>query len=508
MPDPEISLIPMPAKLEADGNAPYQLPADLTISSDAPGALIAGEQLLESSGLPWRLVDGREDTTLRLTANENAGTGKEGYRLDVTANGITIEAATSSGLFYGIQSLRQLLTPGCKEIPALHIEDAPCFEWRGMHLDVSRHFFDGTFVRRYIDLLAQHKLNIFHWHLTDDDGWRLALDGFPELTERTAWRGRHDALPPSYGSGEGRYGGFYSKEEIRDIIAYAAERQVTIVPEIDVPGHCKPVTVCHPHLLCEGDIARFKSVQDVAGNLLCAGREETFVFLERVISEVAELFPSPYIHMGGDERPEGPWEQCPLCAHRIATEGLAGPDALQGYFMERVRRMVAGCGKTMVGWNEITHGNRIDHSAIVMAWQDPEKGMSAAEAGFPVVMTPAQHTYFDLAQAEDPGEPGLRWAGVVTLRKAYDWNPVPVSSPSAAARVLGVEGCLWSETLIDEARAEYMAFPRLCALAEVAWTPGNRRSFCSFSSRLIPHLERLQRAGVRFRPPADDAPGS
>ena len=497
MTTPEISIIPLPAKLELTGDGRFDLPNTPSIGGNSPATLsIARTQLTHDSGVEWQLrSDGAPDITVALERTGELDTGDEGYHLTVTKTGITIRASEDAGLFYGIQTLRQLCSPDRRSLPLLHIEDAPRFKWRGMHLDVSRHFFDAEYVRHYIDLLAQYKINVFHWHLTDDDGWRIELDAFPELTERTAWRGKGEALPPSYGTGDGRYGGFYSKTEISDIIKYAAARHIQIVPEIDVPGHCKPVTVCHPELLCEGDIAQFKSVQEVAKNLLCAGRDETFEFLAKVIEEVADLFPSPYLHMGGDERPEGPWEQCPLCSKRISDEGLENIGALQGYFMERVRGLVADQGKTMVGWNEITHGNRVDRSAIVTAWQDPEKGIEAARAGYPVVMTPAQHTYFDLAQAEAPDEPGLRWAGIVTLEKAYQWEPI--FDPAFADSVLGIQGCLWSETLIDDARADYMAFPRVCALSEVAWTEADRRSWTDFRQRIAPtHVNRLERAGI------------
>ena len=496
----EISLVPRPAHIELSASgASFELPSSPTLSGNTRARGLICEQLTDDSGSEWAVRD-RNDTTVRLVLGDGVSLGDEGYVLEVTPAGVTIEASTEAGLFYGSQTLRQLVSPRRTTIPEMRIEDAPSFRWRGMHLDVSRHFFNPRFVRRYIDFLARHKLNVFHWHLTDDDGWRVELDSHPELTERTAWRGLNEALPPSYDSGDDRYGGFYTKDEISEILTYATDRHIMVVPEIDVPGHSKPVTVCHPELLCEGAISQFKSVQDVPENLLCAGREQTFDFLETVIGEIAAMFPSPYLHMGGDERPEGPWEQCPRCRKRIADEGLRDTDALQGYFMERVRKIVSSHGKTMVGWNEITHGNTVDRSAVVMAWQDPEKGLSAAEAGYPVVMAPAQHTYFDLAQAEDPAEPGLRWAGVVTLKDAYDWQPIPTGT-RVADRVLGIEGCLWSETLVDEIRAEYMAFPRICALSEVAWTPREAQSWTDFSNRLSPtHLERLSNAGVNYRP--------
>jgi hexosaminidase len=502
MTESDLALVPRPSLLSLTGGT-FSVPHRFNVAESgcADDRDFIYKMLTTASLITFKPT-GDAPATLLVTMDPSFGADDEAYALDVTTESILITASGKAGLFYAAQTLRQLLDPARREVPCLHIEDAPRFKWRGMHLDVSRHFFDGAFVRRYIDLLAQHKLNVFHWHLTDDDGWRLELDAYPELTERGGWRGENEALPPSYGTGNERYGGYYTKDEVRDIIAYAADRHVTVVPEIDVPGHCKPVTVCHPHLLCEGDMAHMKSVQEVAQNLLCAGREETFEFLETVIGEVAELFPSPYIHMGGDERPEGPWEQCPLCAGRIRTEGLANTDQLQGYFMERVRKLVEARGKKMIGWNEITHGDIVSTSAIVMAWQDPEKGAEAACKGHPVIMAPARHTYFDLSQAEHSDEPGLRWAGILPLKKAYSWSPLPdATAEKTRERILGVHGCLWSETLIDDQRAEYMAFPRLCALAEVAWTPANLQRWPNFLERLtIGHLARLKAQRIGYRP--------
>ena len=502
MTESDLCLTPLPNHVELTGGS-LALAERVRIS--CPGCEREGEGLassLQSLGFLCEAPDSNGSVQeINLQLQPDLDLGREGYALTITPESISIRAPERAGVFYGIQTLRQLLSPPPAELPCLNISDRPSFDWRGMHLDVSRHFFDTRFVKRYIDLLAQHKLNVFHWHLTDDDGWRLQLDAHPDLTDIGAWRGPGEALPPSYGSGDTRYGGYYSKADVQQVLAYARDRHVTVLPEIDVPGHCKPVAVCYPKVLCDGDISSFKSVQEVTENLLCAGKEASFDLMEDVIGEVADLFPGPYLHMGGDERPEGPWEQCPRCAERIRAENLSGADELQGYFMERMRQIVEKNGKQMIGWNEITHGDIVSRRATVMAWQDPEKGADAAKLGYPVIMAPAQHTYFDLAQSEKPEEPGLRWAGVLTLEQSYRWRPVPAAlDPESARRIRGVHGCLWAETLESEERADYMLLPRLCALSEIAWTRDEHQSWPNFLRRLSNrHLDRLREQGFGFR---------
>jgi hexosaminidase len=527
----ETGIVPKPVKLEVGaGSFPLSPQCNILYQKGSPGTKAAAEFLggtwRKVMRLPFPVKEAGESTSGSIwltTAGTAASPGKEGYRLEVTPDGVIIWASQPAGLFYGVQTVRQLLpaetfgshilfTRQPFAIPCVRVEDYPRFGWRGMHLDVSRHFFDVAFVKRYLDHLALHKLNVFHWHLTDDDGWRVQIKKYPKLTRIGAWRGPKEALPPSYESGNQRYGGFYTQAQIRDVIRYAAARHILIVPEIDVPAHSRAAIVAYPELLCTGDPYKFKSAQEVRANVLCPSQELTYQFLEGVFGELADLFPGPYIHVGGDERPQGPWEQCERCQKRMKDEHLADGRFLQDRFLKRLQAFLRTRGKTMVGWDELEQESVLDKDYTVMAWQSVEAGLAAARKGYPVVVAPAPFTYFDLSCNEDPAEPGLRWAGVISLEKAYSFDPEPPGlAPAVANRILGVEGCLWSETLVTPDRPDYMAYPRVCALSEVAWTPQSERSWPEFWSRLSQrHLARLDAAGIAYRipPPAARLGGS
>jgi hexosaminidase len=429
-----------------------------------------------------------------------------------------IRARTAAGLFYGAQTFRQLLPAegfGTRKsvrreavaILCVRIEDYPRFKWRGMHLDVSRHFFDAEFVKRYLDQLAVHKFNVFHWHLTDDDGWRVEIKKYPRLTQVGAWRGPDEALPPSYETGYQHYGGFYTQRQIREIVRYAAERHITIVPEIDVPAHSRAAIVAYPDLLCAGDPYKFRSAQDVVANVLCPSQEKTYEFVEGVFGELADLFPGPYIHVGGDERPAGPWEQCERCQKRMKTENLADGKVLQDRFLKRLQDFLKQRGKVMVGWDELDHPTVLAKDYTVMAWNSVDAGLQAAKKGYTVILAPSPFTYFDLAYSDDCAEPGQRWAGVISVEKAYAFDPSPATLPAeVAGSILGVHGCLWSELLFTPERPDYMAYPRACALAELCWTPQNQRAWPEFWNRLCRfHLDRLDAAGIAYRIPLPSA---
>jgi hexosaminidase len=522
----QMGIVPKPVKLEVGTGAfPLSAQCKILYQEGSPGAKVAAEYLAET----WRKImrlplpvqaasELRRGSILLTTAGAEASLGKEGYRLEVTPQGVVIKAPQPAGLFYGVQSLRQLLpaeTFGSRKvftdepfaIPCVTVEDYPRFGWRGMHLDVSRHFFDVQFVKRYLDHLALHKINVFHWHLTDDDGWRVEIKKYPKLTQVGAWRGPKEALPPSYESGNQRYGGFYTQNQIREVIRYAAARHILIVPEVDVPAHCRAAIVAYPELLCTGDPYKFKSAQEVSGNVLCPSQELTYAFLEGVFGELADLFPGSYIHAGGDERPPGPWEQCDRCQKRMKDENLADGRFLQDRFLKRLQGFLRTRGKQMVGWDELEQESVLDKDYVVMAWQSVEAGLAAARKGYSVVMASSPFTYFDLSYAEDPAEPGLRWAGVISMEKAYSFDPKPAElAPDVAKRILGVEGCLWSEMLVTPDRPDYMAYPRVCALAEVAWTPQSERSWPDFWARLCQkHLARLDAAGIAYRIPPPTA---
>ncbi len=522
----EAGVVPRPVKLEM-GMGAFVVSAKCRILCErrSPAARASAEYLADA----WRYALGsrlrvqaggepKPGTILVTTAGSDVSLGTEGYRLEVRPDGVVIRAAEAAGLFYGIQTLRQLAPPQtfgghsgggplAFPIPCAEIKDHPRFGWRGMHLDVSRHFFDVPFLKRYLDHLALHKINVFHWHLTDDDGWRVQIKKYPKLTQVGAWRGPKEALPPSYESGNQRYGGFYTQAQIREVIRYAAARHILIVPEVDVPAHCRAAIVAYPKLLCAGDPYQFKSAQEVSGNVLCPSQEVTYQFLEGVFGELADLFPGPYIHVGGDERPKGPWEQCERCIQRMKDEHLADGRFLQDRFLKRLQEFLRARGKTMVGWDELEQESVLDKDYIVMAWQSVAAGLAAARKGYRVVAAPAPFTYFDFAYTDEEAEPGQRWGGVISVEKAYSYDPKPAAlPPEVANRILGVEGCLWSEMLVAPDRPDYMAYPRICALAEVAWTPQSARSWPDFEARLWQrHLPRLDAEGIAYRIPPPTA---
>ena len=518
-----LGLIPKPVSVETMPGS-FALTKECRVlyqpgSTDAKAtAHVLAHALRQGAGLALRVREAKaevpEKALLLTTTHADPKLGDEGYQLEVTPSGVTIRAAKAAGLFYGVQTLHQLLPPetfgttgaarnASLSLPCVRIVDQPRFEWRGMHLDVSRHFFDTAFVKRSIDNLALLKMNVFHWHLTDDDGWRVEIKKYPRLTQVAAWRGPNEALPPSYESGNQRYGGYYTQKQVREIVRYAAERHIMVVPEFDVPAHCRAVTVAYPELLCTGDPYKFKSVQDVPANVLCPSQEKTYEFLDGVFGELAELFPGPYLHAGGDERPAGPWEQCDRCQQRMRDEHLADGKILQDRFLKRLQDIIRAHGKRMIGWDELEQESVLDKDYTVMAWNSVDAGMAAARKGYPVLAAPSPFTYLDLSYNEDLAEPGLRWAGVISVEKTYSLDPKPATLPPAVAeRIRGVHGCLWSEMLVTRDRPDYMLFPRICALAEVAWTPQARRSWPDFWARLSSqHFQRLDAARIAYRIP-------
>ncbi len=423
--------------------------------------------------------------TIRLTTSESqAELGDEGYRLDVSEAGIDVRARTPRGVFYAIQTLRQLRRED-GTIPAVSIEDRPRFRWRGMHLDSVRHFQSVEFVERFIDQLAFHKMNTFHWHLTDDQGWRLEIRGRPELTRVGAWRGE----------GEGRYGGSYSQEEVRRVVRYASDRFVTIVPEIEMPGHSQAALAAYPGLSCTGGPFAVSTSWGVHSEILCAGREETFDFLEGVLGEVLELFPGEFIHCGGDEVPKDRWRACPRCQARMRAEGLANEEELQRWFTTRIGRFLESKGRRLVGWDEILDGG-LPPGATVMSWRGTAGAVRAANAGHDTVVTPTSHCYFDHPPAASEFRHSFP-APVLDVARVLSFDPIPEGlGPQAAAHVLGAQGNLWTEFMPTEERVLVMAFPRLAALAEVLWSPVDGRG--GFEGRWLIHRRRLAAAGIRY----------
>ncbi len=433
-------------------------------------------------------------------------TSREAYTLVSDSDGVRITARGHAGIFYGLQTLRQLVhsdSAGGWTIPAVRIEDAPRFAYRGMHLDVARHFFSVAFVERYIDLLARYKLNTFHWHLTDDQGWRIEIARYPRLTSVGAPRAEtivDKHFDPYEGDGV-PYGGYYTQAEIRDVVAYAAARYVTIVPEIEMPGHARAALAAYPNLACTPGPFTVATRWGVFDDIFCP-TEHTFEFLENVLTEVMDLFPGTYIHVGGDEVPKRRWRESAAAQAVIRREGLKNEQQLQSYFMRRIERFLNAHGRRLIGWDEILEGG-LPPEATVMSWRGTAGGIAAARAGHDVIMTPSNSMYFDHYQGQPATEP-LAIGGYTPLDSVYAFEPVPGSlTPAQARHILGAQANLWTEYIATEAHAEYMLFPRLLALAEVDWTPRGARDWESFQARLPAQLEMLGRAGVTYRGAAD-----
>lgn len=435
----------------------------------------------------------------------------EGYVLDVSSRRIHITGNDAAGVFYGIQSLRQLLPEELEDsrsaaalsrvkISGVYIEDYPQFGYRGMHLDVARHFFDMEFIKKYLDLMALHKMNTFHWHLTEDQGWRIEIKKYPLLTEVGAWRKEtligHGGRPPFEFDGQ-PYGGSYTQDEIREVVAYAAARHITVIPEIEMPGHATAALAAYPELGCTGGPYEVETRWGVFEDAFCAGNDYTFEFLENVLSEVVELFPSQYIHIGGDECLKNRWEECPECQQRIRQEGLADEEELQSYFIRRIEKFLLSRGRNIIGWDEILEGG-LAPQATVMSWRGVSGGIEAARQGHDVILTPVSHCYLDYYQADPASEP-LAIGGYLTLRQVYTFNPVPPElNEEEAKHILGGQGNVWTEYMKTSDHVEYMAYPRAIALAEVLWSPRNKHDFDDFQQRLQNHLNRLDAMGVNY----------
>lgn len=457
-------------------------------------------------------ADRARPTVELMLAGDVERLGPEGYELHVSPERAILAAGTAAGVFYGLQTLRQLLpepsssdtAPADWGLRSCEIFDRPRLQWRGQLLDVSRHFLPVEFVLENIDHLARLKLNVFHWHLTDDQGWRVPIEALPRLTSVGAWRvDRNDE--PWWGRAEAAagetatYGGFYSREEIERILEYARLRFVTVMPEIDFPGHSRAAIAAHPEVSCDG-VQRAVATGGIADqNTLCPGKEATFTFVETVLDEVMDLFPSRFVHIGGDECNKAAWAKCDDCQALKLAEGLSTEEELQSYFIRRVERFVSRRGRTLIGWDEILEGG-LAPGAAVMSWRGEQGGITAARSGHSVVMSPHSSCYLDLKQGDPELEPQLGYSQCL-LSTVYAYDPVPAElTRSEAAFVLGVQGNLWGESIQRREHAHYMLFPRLLAIAEVGWTPPGLRNWDGFVSRLEPALERLAQRGIDYAP--------
>jgi len=448
-----------------------------------------------------------------LELADTAMHGDEAYSLDINRKRVLIKASSPAGIFYGIQTVRQLLPPEFEsgeeistiswEIPCIYIEDYPRFSWRGMHLDVSRHFFPVEFVKRYIDLIAMHKMNVFHWHLVDDQGWRIEIKKYPRLTGVGAWRVNREDQPwnarePQKPGEVATYGGFYTQEEIRDIVKYAQERYIKVVPEIEMPAHVTSALAAYPEYSCTGGPFTVPPgglwpISDI----YCAGKNETFEFLKDILTEVMDLFPSEYIHIGGDEADKTEWEKCSDCQARIREEGLNDEAELQSYFIKRIEKFLSANGRKLIGWDEILEGG-LAPGAAVMSWRGMSGGIAAAHSGHYVVMSPGTHCYFDQYQANPATEPRAI-GGYTTLKKVYSFNPVPDAlSEDEEKYIMGAQANLWTEYIPNGDHAEYMVLPRMTALAEVLWLPEEKLDWKDFSHRINSFFKRFDIMGLNY----------
>lgn len=510
---PRLGLIPYPAQVQqAEGTHSFASPPVIVAESNADTELTqlahyAARALAEALGTPARVAGtAAADGGSILLAIDPVfpDTSAEAYQLVADASGVRITARGYPGLFYGIQTLRQLLRAAPADgwpVPAVRIADRPRFAYRGLHLDVARHFFPVDVVKRYIDLLARYKLNTFHWHLTDDQGWRIEIKRYPRLTEVGAFRKEtmvEKNFDPYVGDGV-PHGGFYTQDEIRDVVAYAAERYVTVIPEIEMPGHAMAALAAYPELACTPGPFDVGTRWGVYDDVFCPS-ERTFEFLEGVLTEVLALFPGRYIHVGGDEVPKVRWRESELAQAVMRRRGLANEEELQSYFIRRMETFLNRNGRRLIGWDEILEGG-LPPRATVMSWRGTAGGIAAAREGHDVIMSPGSHLYFDHSQGDPDTEP-LAIGGYSPLERVYQFEPVPDELTAEEGRhVLGPQANLWTEYVTTAAHLEYMAFPRALALAEVAWSPRDRRDWASFRARIPAELAALDQAGVRYRIP-------
>jgi hexosaminidase len=522
------AIIPLPQSMELrDGT--FQITAGTHVYRDHDSRATArflNERLRTSTGFQIegsrRFFDSAAIPGAILLTTQNADTnlGPEGYELTVTTNSVVIRAPAQAGLFYGVQTLFQLLPPEIYstnqvenvswQIPCVEIKDWPRFQWRGFMLDVSRHFFNKSEVETLLDAMAMHKMNVFHWHLTDDHGWRIEIKKYPKLTEVGAWRkeagfGFDPKLTTAYGP-DGRYGGFYTQEDIRDVVKFAAARHITIVPEIEMPGHSTAALSAYPQFSCTGGPFEPSTTAGIFNGIYDPAKEETFQFLADVIAEVAPLFPGKYFHIGGDEVPKDTWHNSADCQALMKREGLKNEEELQSYFVRRIEKIVEANGHSMIGWSEILQGG-LPQNAAVMDWIGGAK--EAAIAGHDVVMTPTAYCYFDFCQSTNQAaEPkAADWGGPLPLNKIYAFEPMPTNVPTELQSfVLGAQGNLWTEQISNFKQAEYMTFPRACALAEVTWSAKDARNWDDFMRRLQVQVRRFDELNINYRHAAVETP--
>ena len=482
------SIIPCPVRYK-EGEGFFYLDSSVSIYSDPVytiQAKILQKLILTDTNLSLNITDhSNKNNLIRLLVDSNI-THPEAYVLKISSDSITISASTDKGIFYGIQTLRQIVLqcPDKKLRPTI-IEDYPRFEWRGLHLDVSRHFFPVSFIFKLLDAMSFYKLNRFHWHLTDDQGWRIEIKKYSELTKTGAYRKQEDGSI---------YGGYYSREEIRQVVAYAEKLHIEVIPEIEMPGHARAAIAAYPELSCRQEKLAVWNKWGISDNVFCAGRESTFNFLENVLSEVIDLSPGKYIHIGGDECPKKRWNQCPECQKRIKQEDLKDELELQSYFIKRISSYLVNKGKKVIGWDEIIEGG-LAKKVIVMVWRGDgvQASREAIALGNDVICCPNPVCYLDWKQTSNDDEGAF---GVTTMGKIYNYDPIPRNLTVKEARhIIGVQGNIWTEYMKTAEMVEYMAFPRTLAIAETGWSQ-DKNDWDDFAKRVKVHLEILAEMGV------------
>ena len=506
--DANYNVVPLPKSVVMAKGLPFNLTNATTIVYEGTNpemkrnARFLSEYIQQASGIKTAVLDKRDKkaAAIVLTIDPKVA-GAEAYRLSVNNKQVTIAASTPAGVFYGIQTLRKSLpvqTNGADvTLPAVTVADEPRFGYRGMMLDCARHFFPLSFVKKFIDILAMHNMNVFHWHLTEDQGWRLEIKSHPELTAKSSMRSGtvighnatvDDSIP---------HGGFYTQQEAREIVEYARQRHITVIPEIDMPGHMLAALAAYPELGCTGGPYEVGHRWGVYKDVLCLGKESTYKFVQDVIDEVVEIFPAKYFHIGGDESPTVMWEKCPKCLQKAKDENT-DIKHLQQYFTNRVEKYLNGKGKSIIGWDEILEG-KINQSATIMSWRGVEPGLKAAKQGHDVIMTPSSHVYFDHYQAKDTKHEPDAIGGCSPVEKVYSYEPLPDTlSAEAKNRIKGVQANLWTEYIPFTTQAEYMVLPRMAALAEVQWTPVAKKNFDDFSKRALRLSDLYDRYGYQY----------
>ncbi|WP_243878521.1 beta-N-acetylhexosaminidase [Winogradskyella pelagia] len=499
----ETALIPMPSQIQ-EGDSYFSITSATGMSYDSIfkiSPIFFKSFIEEGSGITLK-----RGNDIRFILDSTLS--KEAYNLQISKVGISVSASTDGGAFYAVQTLRQLLPIALEEdnytslellIKYQSIKDAPQFPYRGMHLDVGRHMYSVDFIKKYIDALSLLKMNTFHWHLTEDQGWRIEIKQYPKLQDVAAYRDEtlvgHYSDQPHQFDGK-RYGGYYTQDQIKDIVTYAQERFVTIIPEIEMPGHSQAAIAAYPELGCVGKQVEVAKKWGVFEEIYCT-KDSTFEFLENVLDEVLELFPSEYIHIGGDEAPKTRWKNCPNCQKRIKEEGLKDEHELQSYFIRRIEGYLNAKGRQIIGWDEILEGG-LAPNATVMSWRGTSGAIAAAQQHHNVVMTPTSHCYFDYYQSEKEDEP-LAIGGFLSLKKVYSFNPIPEElNLEESEYILGAQGNVWTEYMPTESQVEYMAFPRMLAMSEVVWTNPKQKDYSGFTNRVERFYKRLEAMDINY----------